>query len=59
MLTRPLTALLLATLMGLAVAGCDNDGPAEEAGEDVDRALERGGEQIEEAGDKVEDAADR
>lgn len=32
----------------LALAGCDNDGPAENAGEEIDEA-------VEEAGDAVDD----
>lgn len=57
---KSLSPLLLAVLLGTGLYGCDaTDGPAEEAGEDVDNALERGGEKIERAGDKVEDATDR
>ena len=60
MLIKSLPPLLLSVFLGAGLYGCDtNDGPAEEAGEDVDRAMERGEEQIERAGDKVEDATDR
>ncbi|HEX2198581.1 MAG TPA: hypothetical protein VHG88_08170 [Burkholderiales bacterium] len=34
------------------LAGCDQKGPAEKAGEAIDRTVER-------AGDKIEDATDR
>ncbi len=44
-----LTAAVFAALLSLA--GCSDDGPAEEAGESVDEA-------VEEAGDKIEDATD-
>ena len=50
-----LAALLLTTLF---VAGCENDGPAEEAGEALDNAAEDirdGGESF---GESVEDAAE-
>lgn len=40
----------------LMLAGCDtNDGPAEEAGENVDNAIDKSGEKIENAGDKIQD----
>lgn len=52
----PFLALLFA--LGLGLAACDDDGPAEEAGEAVDEAGEEAGEAVEEAGDAVEDAGD-
>lgn len=51
-----LTAAAFAVL--LFVAGCSDDGPAENAGEAVDEAVEDAGDAVEEAGDKVEDATD-
>lgn len=52
-------ALALAAVLG----GCDREGPAERAGENIDNATERAGEKIESAtdkmGDKIEDAGDR
>jgi predicted small lipoprotein YifL len=55
-----LTALLLATVLGLAA--CQEKGPAEEAGENIDNALESMGDNIEDAtdsaGDKLEEAGD-
>lgn len=54
-----LYALFLAVLFSLGLSACDRDGPAEQAGEDVDRAMENAGEQMEKAGDKAEDATDR
>ena len=49
-----LTVLMLALMMALGsvtLAGCENQGPAEEAGENIDEA-------VEETGDEVEDASD-
>jgi predicted small secreted protein len=49
-----LTVLMLALMMALGsvtLAGCENQGPAEEAGENID-------ETVEETGDAVEDASD-
>ncbi|UEX77895.1 hypothetical protein [Sediminicurvatus halobius] len=42
---------LLASALLLALSGCDDQGPLEEAGEDADDA-------VEDAGDAVEDATD-
>lgn len=40
----------------LMLTGCDaNDGPAEEAGENIDNAIDKSGEKIENAGDKIQD----
>lgn len=39
-----------------ALSGC-KEGPAEHAGKEIDKAVEKTGQQIEKAGDKVEDAA--
>ncbi len=47
--------------MGILVAalsGCQKqEGPEEHAGKEVDKAVEKTGQQIEKAGDKIEDAA--
>lgn len=50
-LSKTLTASLLASVLVFALAGCDKDGPLENAGEEVDDA-------VEDAGDAVEDATD-
>lgn len=43
--------------MSLAMAACQpHEGPAERAGKNVDNAVEKTGQQIEKAGDKVKDA---
>lgn len=62
-----LTTLLLTTFIGLTA--CQEKGPAEEAGENIDNAVEKMGDNIEdatddagdaleEAGDKIEDKTD-
>ncbi len=60
------TTLLAAGIfaMAMAVAGCSEEqGPAEETGEQIDEAAEElqddAGEAAEEAGDAVEDATDQ
>lgn len=39
-----------------AIGGCQDKGPAEKAGESVDKGVKKTGEAIENAGDKVKDA---
>lgn len=43
---------------GLAVSGCDNDGPAEEAGENIDQAIDDAGDSMDEAGEEMQDEYD-
>jgi hypothetical protein len=50
-------ALLMALLAGGLIA-CDNQGPAEEAGESIDESTESVGESIEELGEDIEEAAE-
>lgn len=61
-ITSAMLALLFALGGGAVLSGCEDQGPAEEAGEEIDAAVEEAGEEIdeaaEEAGDAVEDAAD-
>lgn len=53
---RALLALgvLLATL-----SGCQQEGPAEQAGKEVDKAISNIGEQMEKAGEEVQDSVQR
>jgi len=54
--------LALATVAALAfgTAGCEEKkGPAERAGEKIDKAVDSAGDAVEKAGDKVEDATDK
>ncbi|WP_249978090.1 hypothetical protein [Vreelandella olivaria] len=50
-------ALLMAMMLGGLVA-CDNQGPAEEAGESIDDSMQSAGESIEELGENIEEAAE-
>lgn len=52
--------ILAAVIPAFALlAGCDtNEGPAEEAGAEIDNAVESAGDSIEETGDKIEDKVD-
>jgi predicted small secreted protein len=50
-------ALVMSALL-VALSGCQKqEGPAEQAGKNVDNAVENVGEQIEKAGDSIQDAA--
>ncbi|HLS05298.1 MAG TPA: hypothetical protein VK036_03270 [Wenzhouxiangella sp.] len=51
-LVKILAAALLAASIGAFISGCEQKGPAQEAGESIDDA-------VEEAGDKLEDAKDK
>lgn len=59
--TLTLGALLFTTFIGLSA--CQEKGPAETAGENIDNAVENMGDKIEDAtdgaGDKLEEAGDK
>jgi hypothetical protein len=40
-----------------AVIGCEQEGPAERAGERVDESMETAGEKMENAGENIQDSA--
>ncbi len=51
-------AALLISAVLLALAGCQKqEGPAEHAGKAIDNAAAKVGQQVEKAGDKIQDAA--
>lgn len=57
------TSLLLAALLGIAttlsLSACDTeDGPAENAGEQIDEAADEAQDAVEEAGEEAEEAVD-
>lgn len=49
--SKTIIATLLASALMITLSGCDNDGPMEEAGEQMDEAVEDSGEAIEDATD--------
>jgi hypothetical protein len=59
MTLKNLAFALAIGLFGTILTGCQQEGPAERAGESMDRAGERAGEAMEDTGDKMEDAADK
>ena len=57
-LRRSVMAATLASALALVLAACpQKEGPAEHAGKQVDKAMDQAGQQIEKAGQKVQDAA--
>lgn len=57
LVTTVSTALVMSALLA-ALSGCEGrEGPAEQAGEEVDKATEKAGEQIEKAGENIQDRA--
>ena len=49
-------AVALSFALG-GLAGCEREGPMEQAGEAIDNAAEKTGDKIEDVGDKIEDKA--
>lgn len=57
-LDRAIGALMMTSAVLVALAACQRqEGPAERAGKDIDKALQSAGRQIEKAGDNIQDAA--
>lgn len=50
--------LAVMLIAGFGVAACEQEGPAENLGEQVDDALDEAGDRAEDVGDEIEDAAD-
>ncbi|GAB2803547.1 hypothetical protein GCM10027040_34870 [Halomonas shantousis] len=57
-LLKKFALALVVALMTFGMVGCDNDGPAEEAGENVDNAMDNAGDSMENAGEDIQDAAE-
>ena len=45
--------------MSVFAAGCDREGPAERAGESIDRGVEKTGDSLERAGERTRDRVTR
>jgi len=66
MFYKKFSMALCAGIMAIALGGCEQEGPAERAGEKVDEALEGGtkgpmekaGEEMDKAGEKVGEAVE-
>lgn len=49
-------AVLIVGVLFATLPGCQKEGPAERAGKEVDNTVEKVGQQIEKAGDNIQDA---
>lgn len=56
---KRLAASFAAALLTIGISACDRDGPAERAGEKIDRAGEKTGDKMERAADKAGDKMER
>ena len=55
---RSVIAALAMSALVVGLAACDKkEGPAERAGKDIDKAIDKVGQQVEKAGEKIQDAA--
>jgi hyperosmotically inducible protein len=57
--TRKLAILLLVVGLGFGIGACERKGPAERAGEQIDKAVEGAGDKVEQAGEKVGGAVEK
>lgn len=57
MLSRALLLTFVIGSLGM-VSACEQQGPAEEAGEQIDETIEESGDKLEEAGDEAEESTD-
>lgn len=53
---KTIAAMAIGMLI-LALSGCQKEGPAEKAGKELDKAISSAGDQIEAAGNKIQNAA--
>lgn len=51
---RAVAGIFFVLSLMLALPACESDGPAEQAGESVDRAVDQAGEAVEEAGEDAQ-----
>ncbi|MEO8326399.1 MAG: hypothetical protein ABI618_11145 [Nitrospirota bacterium] len=59
MISSAKTLMLMLCLLGslFYMMGCEQEGPAEKAGKSVDETTEKAGEQLEQAGENIQDSA--
>lgn len=57
--TRKLAILLLVVGLGFGIGACERKGPAERAGEQIDKAVEGAGDKVEQVGEKVGGAIEK
>jgi len=52
-LIRKVLLLVCSLMLVFSLASCEKKGPAEKAGEKIDKAIEKTGEKVEKAGDEI------
>lgn len=59
MISSAKTIMLMSCFLGslFFMMGCEQEGPAEKAGKSVDETTEKAGEQLERAGENIQDSA--
>ncbi len=57
LLNKSIRSAIIMSAVIVTLSACQKEGPAERAGKAVDNAIDKTGQQIEKAGDKIRDAA--
>lgn len=58
-ISRHTVVVPIVAALSLFAAGCEREGPAERAGERLDRGVEKAGDSLERAGDRTRDRVKR
>jgi predicted small lipoprotein YifL len=56
-ISKNIIAALIVSLLLMGISGCKKEGPMERAGKNIDKTVEKGGEQVEKAGKKIQEEA--
>jgi hypothetical protein len=55
-ISRNFIAVLVSGCLLAGVSGCKKEGPMERTGKEIDKAAEKAGDKLNQAGDKIKDA---
>lgn len=58
-LIRIVLLTVCSLMLVFSLASCEKKGPAEKAGEKIDKAVEKAGEKVEKAGDKIKEKTEK
>lgn len=58
-LIRKVLLLVCGLMLVFSLASCEKKGPAEKAGEKIDKAVEKAGEKVEKTGDKIKEKTEK
>jgi predicted small lipoprotein YifL len=58
-LIRKVLLLVCGLMLVFSLASCEKKGPAEKAGEKIDKTVEKAGEKVEKAGDKIKEETEK